>query len=215
MRRTSVLAVAGTLCVLSTGAMGQVIASATYFDLRGAWDGSLFTANAAALPGLNSSGSVARLVAPVGTADFEPGFVAAANPANFVLDLTFVPAGPGLGTGAGSFTITDADGDTISGQINGTWIDGGSQVFFNGAMSNVVFTGTSFDGTLAGSFSTLFGGSGIYDGAITQLFLSPPGNFFATPFDNVSTGVTMQILPTPGALALLGLGGLAITRRRR
>ncbi|MDX2132767.1 MAG: hypothetical protein SFY69_12025 [Planctomycetota bacterium] len=200
---------------MSAVASGQVIASATYFDLRGSWDGTLFRANAEALPGMNSSGSIARTVAPIGTADFEPGFVAGASPADFRLTLDFVGMGPGVGSGTGSFIVTDADGDTVSGNISGTWIDGGSQVFFNGAMSNVVFTGTSFDGTSSGSFSTLFGGSGVYDGAVTQLFLSPPGNFFATPFDMVSTGATMQILPAPGAAALLGLGGLVVARRRR
>ncbi len=204
---------------MAAGAMAQPIASATYFDLSGNWNGALFTAFATAQPGLNSSGSVARLVSPVGTADFQPGFVAGANPADFSLALTYIPGGPGIGIGAGSFSITDADGSTMTGSISGLWIDDSAnnpgQVFFNGALSNVTFSGATFDGTNGGSFSTLFGGTPPYDGAITQLFLSPPGNFFTSPFSDVNTGVTMQILPAPGAMALLGLGGLIATRRRR
>ncbi len=53
-----------------------------------------------------------------------------------------------------------------------------------------------------------------FDGAIVQLTFGSP-NFFETSFANRNTGVTMQQIPTPGALALLGLGGLAIARRRR
>lgn len=204
---------------MAAGASAQPIVSATYFDLSGNWNGALFTAFAAAQPGLNSSGSVARLVSPGGTADFEPGFVSGANPADFFLALSFIPGGPGIGLGFGSFSITDADGSTMSGSINGLWVDDSAnnpgQVFFNGSLSGVTFAGATFDGTNGGSFSTLFGGTPPYDGAITQLFLSPPGNFFTSPFSDVNTGVTMQILPAPGALALMGLGGLIVGRRRR
>jgi uncharacterized protein (TIGR03382 family) len=219
MRKSMIASAAVAAGLFMTAGASAQIVSATYFDLSGNWNGSLFTANAAATAGLMSSGSVARLVSPTGTADFEPGFVAGANPADFNLSLTFVPAGPGLGTGAGTFSIVDADGSSITGNISGLWIDDSAnnpgQVFFNGALSNVVFVGATFDGTLAGSFGTVFGGTPPYDGAITQLFLSPPGNFFATAFADVNTGVTMQILPAPGAMALLGLGGLAMARRRR
>lgn len=204
---------------LTAGASAQPIASATYLDLDGDWNGALFTATATAnVGGLNSSGTVARLVGPVGTADFQPGFSTDDN-ADFALNLTFVPLGGGLGSGAGSFLITDTDGSTISGAISGVWVDDSAnnpgQVFFNGTLSGVVFTGLTFDGTNGGSFSTIFGGSPPYDGAITQLYLAPPGNFFTTPFSDVPTGVTMQILPAPGALALMGLGGLVVGRRRR
>jgi uncharacterized protein (TIGR03382 family) len=215
----SLVTVASGLFMSAVASAGVPIVSATYFDLSGNWNGMMFTAYATAMPGLMSSGSVARLVPATGTADFEPGFVAAANPADIVINLTFTPGPPGMGFGAGSFLITDADGDTISGNISGVWIDGTSsppgQVYFNGTLSNVLFTGTVFDGTLAGAFSTLFGGTPPYNGAIAQLFMAPPGNFFTAPFSDVNTGVTLQIVPTPGALALLGLSGAFIIRRRR
>jgi uncharacterized protein (TIGR03382 family) len=222
MRRSNVIAVAlagSAGLFVSASALAQPMVSATYFDLSGNWNGVVFNAHAVDAGSLHSSGSVARLVAPVGTADFEPGFVSGANPADFSLTLTYVPAGPGLGTGSGSFLIVDADGSTVSGLIDGSWIDDTAnppgQVYFNGTLSNVVFTGLSIDGTNGGSFSTIFGGTPPYDGAITQLYLAPPGNFFTAPFADVPTGVTMQILPAPGALALLGLGGLVAGRRRR
>ncbi|CAG0967464.1 hypothetical protein PHYC_01062 [Phycisphaerales bacterium] len=222
MRRSNVIALtlAGAAGLfVSASALAQPMVSATYFDLSGNWNGALFNAHATDAGALHSSGSVARLVAPTGTADFEPGFVSGANPADFFLNLSFVPAGPGLGTGSGFFSIIDADGSFITGAIDGFWIDDTAnppgQVYFNGTLSGVVFGGPTFDGTNGGSFSTIFGGTPPYDGAITQLYLAPPGNFFVTPFADVPTGVTMQILPAPGALALMGLGGLVATRRRR
>jgi hypothetical protein len=52
------------------------------------------------------------------------------------------------------------------------------------------------------------------DGALTQIVFGA-GSFFTTDFVNAATGVTAQIVPAPGALALLGLGGLVAGRRRR
>jgi benzoate membrane transport protein len=41
------------------------------------------------------------------------------------------------------------------------------------------------------------------------------GSFFGGDFSNAQTGLTAQIVPAPGALALLGLGGLVAGRRSR
>ncbi|MFA6044003.1 MAG: hypothetical protein WC718_03375 [Phycisphaerales bacterium] len=213
MRMTS-LVLAGVAGLSASAAFANPIVSATYNDLSGSWNGTTFTAAAVDAGALRSSGSVARLVAPIGTADFQPGFVSGANPADIVVTLSSTPtADPDTRDGVGSFTITDADGSTITGNINGQWFNGFTAVFFNGALSNVLFNGASFDGTNSGSFSTLFGG-GVYDGALTQLQLQNT-NFFTSSFDSVPTQESLQITPTPGALGLLGLGGLAMARRRR
>ncbi len=59
-----------------------------------------------------------------------------------------------------------------------------------------------------------FGNVGALDGAITNLtFLAP--DFFATSWSNISSQVTAQIVPAPGAVALVGLAGLVAGRRRR
>lgn len=193
------------------GAANAQAISSTYDDLSGNWNGTTFTANAVDVGGLRSHGNVARNLAPTGNAIFNPGFVSGADPANFALSLSFVPAGPGLGIGSGFFDVTDVDGSILHGDLNGFWIDGGAQVFFNGTISNVTISGASFDGNSGSWINDLL----IDGGALSQLFLAGPGNFFSAPFADVPTNLTFQLTPTPGALAVLGLGGLVIGRRRR
>jgi hypothetical protein len=196
---------------IATSAQADIVVSATYDDASGSWDGTTFRARAVSGGGLNTSGSVARLEAPIGTASFAPGFVAGADSADLLIELSSTPTiDPTLRDGTGTFTFTDVDGDTISGTISGTWEDQGFAIFFNGALSNVVFSGSTFDGN-TGSFLSP---AGIFEGALTQLQLSPPASFFTGNYDRVPTGITAQIIPTPGALALLGLGGLVAGRRR-
>lgn len=214
MRMTS-LVLAG-VAGLAAPAFADTIVSATYNDLAGSWNGTSFVANAVNnVGGLQTSGTVARLVSPIGTANFSAGFVAGADPADIVITLSSTPTiDPDTRDGVGSFLITDVNGNTLGGTITGQWFNGITAVFFNGALSNVTFNGSTFSGTNGGSFSTFFGDSGIYDGAITQLQLQN-NNFFASEFSNVPTQETLQVTPAPGAAALLGLGGLAISRRRR
>jgi hypothetical protein len=45
--------------------------------------------------------------------------------------------------------------------------------------------------------------------------MSAQFSFMLSAFDAASGTSNYQIVPAPGALALLGLGGLAATRRRR
>lgn len=219
----SVCAVAG----LSGAAMGQdVIATLSYDDLSASFNRTtgLFSAQATAVAGRQSSGSTSRLVAPLGTdAEFQPGFVTQGT-ANFVLNLTVSQVGPDL-VGSGSFTNTDADGDTIVGGISGTWASLGFGFWaFNGAFSNVNFNDNGaadglFNGTATGSFGLNFGGSN-FDGAITLLLENVPN--FTSDFRNATTGTTGQITSTaavPAPLAALTggalLGAMAMRRRRR
>jgi hypothetical protein len=199
-----------TVAALAGAANAQVI-SGTYDDLAGSWDGTTFTASAVDTASLHSHGNVARTVSPIGNAIFNPGFVSAADPANFTLSLTYVNIGPGLGTGSGSFSVVDVDGSTISGSLSGFWIDGGSFVAFNGSISSVSITGGTFDGNTGSWINDLL----IDGGAINQLYLVGPGNFFTSPYSDVPVNLTFQLTPTPGALAVLGLGGLVVGRRRR
>jgi MYXO-CTERM domain-containing protein len=45
--------------------------------------------------------------------------------------------------------------------------------------------------------------------------MSASWSFVITPFDSVSGTSNFSVTPAPGALALLGIGGLALSRRRR
>ena len=115
--------VAGSLFA-STAQADVVLLSATYDDLAGSYSTvtQTFTAIAVDLPALKSSADVSRLVPGEGNAEFEPGFVSKPDQADFNLSISVgVLNFDGSRNGSGTFTSTDADGDTITGSINGTW----------------------------------------------------------------------------------------------
>lgn len=222
MRQVLVMSALAAAGLTATVASADEVVTFAYNNLAGSYtainaSSGSFTANATDMPGLQSIGDVTRTVPVAGTADFAAGFVSRADLANFTITVSvdMIDQILGIATGTGSFTITDLDGTTLSGDIDGLWIRGGlGQTFFNGNLTNVVFSGASFDGD-NGSFSTSFG-PGDLEGAVTQLFLRPgDGGFFTQSFADVATQVQGQIVPTPGALALMGVGGLVASRRRR
>jgi len=225
MRATtlSILAFAG----MTAAANADVVLSFGFTDLDGSYNNgsSMFTANATNAGLLHTGGDVTRLQTPgAGTASYASGFFgnALAGLMNFQLSLNVTnktTAGSlQLADGSGSFTITDKDGSTITGTIAGTWIGGigpAGSTQFNGLLSNVLVTALdgTFDG-LPGSFDGTFGQQPL-EGALVNLLIQPVGGFFDADFTGVSTQTSGEIIPTPGALALLGLGGLVAARRRR
>lgn len=218
-RTTRLMLAAGALVAgLAGSANADVIATLTYDDLGGSFTrngaAGVFVARAVNLPGLlQSSGATSRIVPTQGNADFNPGFVSAADPADFVITINTAVTGPGTATGAGNFVATDINGDTVTGNLTGDWTSAGAGIlFFNGALSNVLLNGQVFNGN-TGSWDMNLPGTPPFDGAIVQLTFSGSG-FFDQDFSNRATGTTLQIVPTPGALALLGLGGLVAGRRR-
>lgn len=223
--RTTVLA-AGAAMSLAAVANADVLVTLRYDSLAGSYNSAmqLFTARAVDTAALRTTGAVSRLVPVAGTAQFEPGFVSnPGNPADFQLNVTAIPTGnPAIRTGTGAFVSTDRDGDTISGNISGTWRNGGPGfIFFNGTLNNVVITpagqapeSMTFDGTAGGSWGLNLPAPSPYEGAIVQLVFGAP-NFFFQDFSDRATGMTAQIVPAPGAMLLLGIGGLVATRRRR
>ena len=224
------IALAVAAGALTSVASADVIATMTYDDLAGSFNFGTgqFTAVAAdqGPMGLQSAGEVSRTDGNPGSASFEVGFVSGANAADFVLNSSVVIVTPGqLATGVGSFTSTDADGDTVTGDLSAVWIFDAvnSFIYMNAVLSNVRVTDNAdaqgnfddqFNGSQLGSFQISGMGTQPYDGALTQIVFGA-GSFFTGDFRNAATGLTAQILPTPGSLALLGLGGLVATRRRR
>lgn len=223
--RSTILAV-GALVGLAGAASGQtVLVTMRYDSLAGSYNSALqqFRAQAVDTASLRTTGAVSRLVPTAGTATFQAGFVSGIDDSNFDIQVSAIPtANPAIRTGSGIFVSTDRDGDTISGVVNGTWINGGPGfIFFNGTLSNVVITpdgaapeSATFDGSQAGSWDLNLPSPPPYEGAIVQLVFGAP-NFFQQDFTDRATGITAQLVPTPGALALLGLGGLLVARRRR
>lgn len=233
-RSLVLLVVAGGTSAAS--AQTQPIATFSYNNMSGNYSAGLFTAFAAVGGATNTSGSVARNVATTGTAVFLPGFFGGVDPANCQFNIsvgnfgTDVNSNP-VADGTGAFTLTDFNGDTVTGSITGVrgasnpqdgWgILGSSFIRFNGQLSNVIFHNNSGDDTFngnMGSFSmNFFGSHGGFPGTITFLRNAPgaASNFFTAPFSGMPTGVNAQVVPAPGTLALLGLGGLVAGRRRR
>lgn len=207
--------------VLATAASGTVIVTYGYTDLSGSFDGSTFRAVAADSGTLQSAGDVTRLTGGGGTAQFEPGFVSLGDMSDFVQELSVTNVMGNTAQGSGFFIATDVNGDTVRGNVDGIFITPGfGIVFFNGLLSNVVFTNNSGDGI----FDSPDGGfvmsdlNGIYSGAEIKLFTNTAGGFFNRPFSQVSTQASGEIIPTPGAAALFGLGaafGLVRSRRPR
>lgn len=219
-RTTRLMLAAGALVAGFAGAANaDVIATLTYDDLGGSYTARSstsgnFVARAVNLPGvLQSSGATSRIVPTQGNADFVPGFVSGADPSDFVINIATTITGVGTASGNGSFTATDIDGDTVTGSLIGDWTSAGAGIlFFNGALSNVLLNGQTFNGN-SGSWDMNLPGTPPFDGAIVQLTFSGAG-FFDQNFENRATGTTLQIVPAPGALALVGLGGLVAARRR-
>lgn len=213
MSTTKFLAVASA-AALTAGASAQ-IATFTFSDLDGSYNAG--TQVFSAVADATTSGDVTRLVSPVGSAQFNTGFTTLATSANVAISLTLSNLTATSADAVGSFVITDHNGDTMTGDINGSFQPLGFSITFDGLLSNVAFTDNSSDGTFDGPSSGAFSSAFInppFDGAIVQLFLSTSG-FFASSFSGTPVLVDAAIIPAPASLALVGLGGLVAARRRR
>ncbi|MFN9993587.1 MAG: PEP-CTERM sorting domain-containing protein [Phycisphaerales bacterium] len=225
MKAASLFALAGALGVASA-TQAEVSAAFSFDDLAGSYTQSsstsgTFSAVAVDTINLQTAGDASRLIPTEGNAVFEAGFVSGANPADFQISISVNIDAPNHAVGSGSFTFTDADGDTITGDISGEWVLVGSFLAFSGNLTNIFLNDNGandnmFNGTDGSStdWSMSFPGSQPFEGALVNLVFGAT-NFFGSNFSDRSTGVTAQIVPAPGALALVGLGGLAAARRRR
>lgn len=118
------------------------------------------------------------------------------------------------GHGTGTFTLTDTDGDTIAGNVSGTWADGGSAIgLLLAPLSNVNFVQTGpadgqFNGT--GGFVAIAANGWKGTGS---LMLGPiaTDNWFDSSWSVSDAGSAdghVSAVPIPAA-ALLGLLGLS------
>ncbi len=212
-KTTALIALAGA----TTFAAADVIATYSYTDLDGAYDGSTFTADGSATANLASTGDVSLLAGAMGTAEFDTGFAGLA-PADVAISMAISNVTGNTADGVGTVILTDTDGDTITANFSGSWniINPFGFMFFSGSSTNYAF---SDNGQLDGRFNGTSGSFAIdnllsfYDGAISLLLQTPGG--FATVFDDVSTQADGLLVPTPGVLAIAGVGLAGMARRPR
>jgi len=225
--RVSAAVLAAIVGSVTASANAEVIATLSYHDLAGSYVQSAnpnvgqFSAVAVNTALLASAYEASRLTPAAGSASFEAGFVTnPLNPADFQLTISVNKISATAATGAGSFTATDADGDTITGNISGVWTFGGPGfIFFNANISNVLFNDLNaadgtFDGSEGGDFASAFIAPTPYVGSLVQLVFGQ-NNFFRNSFQDRATGGSLQIIPSPGSVALVGLSGLVLVGRRR
>lgn len=228
MRQLKTLALV-TAAAASTVSMAQAASTLVTFgynNLEGKYvatdaNNGTFSAKAVdqGVGGLQTDGSVSRVIAGAGQSKFAAGFKSLATLADFQISISFTRLVGNTGTGAGTFTATDAIGNTVSGAIAGVWsLQATIGIVFNGTLNSVVITpNATFTGTDASStnWNTNLPSPAPYTGALTQLAFNGGVFFSDANLDNVATQVSGQIVPSSGSMALLGLGGLVAARRRR
>lgn len=219
-RLTTVLGL--TLCLVTSSAMADMLTFSVN-SLQSTFDGSTFTASKTADPVVGSMGSLIRYEAPSSAAGFLWSTLATGD-FSLSMQIADVVSGPTFSaTGTGSFTLTDADGDTLAGDIAGQWTRM-SNDSFHGSLSNVMFTDNgvldnSFDGHF-GSVSMSFATASPWTGGITDLVVGDapwfgaewvPGGYVGGSVDATVTAVPA---PTALLLGLLGLGSTGLKLRR-
>ncbi len=216
--KTRLLTVVGGVIGLAAAAGAAPVLSFGFTDLAGRFDADTgeFNAEATETAALSSSGDVTRLAGPTGTANFDTGFLSSSAFADVDISMVVTINDAQNASGLGSFTITDDDGDTITGTIQGDFHTPGAGItFFTGLLSNVTLTGSTFNGPDGGSFDMDLPGNAPYTGAFVSLYILNGSTFFNSDFSDVSVQASGLIVPSAGSMALLGLGGLVAVRRQR
>jgi hypothetical protein len=136
---------------------------------------------------------------------------------DFQIQMTITGATSSGATGVGSFTLKDIQGDTISGNLSGAWVNAGGSGVFNGTLSDVTYVSVVnnvFEGH-SGDVSMVFPAHMPWDGTLIELTAS--GGWFTTgagalkTFDVLGGSLDATVsgmvhAPAPGALALALFG---------
>lgn len=207
------------VAALSSVASGQDVLSFTYSDLNGSFDtaSSTFTA----IDDFDTDGDVTRLIDPIGDAFFAGTLADGGFAMSGAFDLSLTLSNITLlgADSVGTLTIVDLTGDQITADVTGNWLYNGSANFF-GLLNNVAVVDISGDGTFDGdsgsSFSLAFPDQ-LAGNTIALAFGTWFTNDLGGPqgFSGVTTLASGAVIPEPTTLALLALGGLIATARKR
>lgn len=222
--KSSILVGAIALTTVAGAAQADLAATFGYTDMGANWNSGASTLNIGAeeTASLSTSGDLTNYLGagfPT-TALFNSGFADGSTSADSQFDMTLSNISATSADAVGSFMITDINGDTLSGNYIGTWTNQFGFGFFDGQITdasyNDVESGNNvFEGNAGQTFAVpadaLTGGLSMLL-QMPEWFDSQVGDFEArtTQLDGILVNV-----PTPGSLALVGLGGLMTARRRR
>ncbi len=214
----------GAIAIASLAGVANANLAATfgYTDMGANWNAgsSILTISAEETQALSTSGDITNYLggAPL-TALFNSGFADGLTTADALFEMELSNITATSADAAGTFQLTDINGDNVTGTYAGTWTNQFGFGFFDGFISiaayNALESGDGlFEGNAGQSFAvptqSLTGGLSM----LLQMpvwFDSSNGDFDArtTQLDGI------LVVPTPGSIALLGMGGLLAGRRRR
>lgn len=224
MRSTIIIGAAALTTLAGVAQAQDLAATFGYTDMGANWDSfnSELNIGASSTNTLSTSGDLTNYLGagfPT-TALFNSGFADGSTSADSQFTMTLSNITGTNADAIGSFLITDVDGDTLSGNYIGTWTNQFGFGFFDGQITDASYNDTEsgdsvFEGNTGQTFSVPVDA---LEGGLSMLLQMPlwfddqQGNFEArtTQLDGI-----LVTVPTPGALALLGLGGIVAGRRRR
>lgn len=219
MMKSAYLAAGLATGLVVSGASAGLVASFGFTDLNASFntESGVFTAVSDSGNGLATSGDVTVYAPTAATSVFGPGFGGGGSSAYAEFTMTIASVSGNEATAVdGTFLIVDADGDTLSGTFDGAWTEQFGFAFFGGQITSAAFDGSNgngaFDGPDGGSFDNL---TGNLFGALSMLKFQLGDDLFASNFNGRAASVDGMLVPAPGALGLLCLGGLVAGRRRR
>jgi hypothetical protein len=212
--KSKLIIIAVAVCIVATPAKASMF-DFHFESLSSTWYG-IDTFTMSVNPTL-TSGSVTRLQTPQSVANFLDGQWGLGGDFSLYMTLTNITGTSALGSG--SFAIWDTTGDTISGDLSGSWSRVGGSNVFSGALTGVSFANNSsdgyFDGHL-GSASMSFPQPIPWHGSIIQL--STTSNWFnlGDVFTTDSGSIDASVVPLPAAVVLgvLGLGVAGLKLRK-
>lgn len=216
------------VCLISTPAMAElfsigVISPKTVYNATDATTGT-FTAEA--YKNLSSQVQIASVSGSSSSVLGQSATLIWGNDlGSFSLEMAISSVmGDGISTpysavGIGSFTLTDIDGDTITADFTGKWVRLATQNFFDGILTNVLFSDggdKTFDGSGMSSIDIGLLAGQPWSGGITELVTNTSW-FDAGDFDETGGGVSLTVVPVPAALILgvLSLGSMGLGLKLR
>lgn len=216
---------AAALMTIAGAAQADLAATFGYTDMGANWNSvsSQLVIGAEDNVNLSTSGDLTNYLGAgfSSTALFNDGFADGSTSADSQFEMSLSNITANSADATGSFTITDINGDTLTGVYVGTWTNQFGFGFFDGEITAAVYNDIEsgnnvFEGNAGQTFAVP---TDAMQGGLSMLLQMP--EWFSAQGVNFEArttqldGILVSNVPAPGALALMGLGGIIAGRRRR